>query len=97
MSAVAPDPLCIKEEMAESTDGIIKSIEKRLCTTKDHLDQALDHPDCALKATAKSTGNADTGLSSENVPMDIDRYVLETLTLATLWVIMILHHLSGDE
>ena len=38
VSAVIPNVLHIKKEKVESTNGGIKSIEKRFCSTRDHLD-----------------------------------------------------------
>ena len=61
----------------------IKSIERRFCSTKDHLDKVLDYLDNALKATIEPTGEANSGLSTEDTPMDVDKYVTKDVNLGS--------------
>ena len=56
-----------------------KSIEKKFCSTLNHLDQVLDYLDSTLKATIKPAGEANVGQSPEDVPMEVDRDVTDDI------------------
>ena len=71
----------VKKEKFESSNEGIKSIQRRFCSTKDHLDKVLDYLDNALKATVEPTGEAFSRLSAEDVPMDVDKYVTKDVVL----------------
>ena len=56
-------------------------MEQRYCSTRDHLDKVLNYLDNALKATIKPAREANIGLSTDDAPMDMERYETKEVNL----------------